>query len=65
MIIHAKSYEQKKMQAQHIVTGCVCKNCEYYRKGVKGVMDGICQFDKYIKCHTDYCSNFERIEKEK
>ncbi len=58
MIIHAVSEEQKKMQAHHIVSGCICKNCVYYRKGVK--YDNCKLNGGKIIHHTDHCPDFER-----
>ncbi len=54
MIIHAVSEEQKKMQAQHIVSGCICKNCIY------GNDRKVCSVTKDFVTEYGYCERFER-----
>lgn len=60
MIIHAKLEEQKKMQAQHIVTGCICKNCKHSGQDCDcyGILR--CKNINRLVFGTNFCSDFER-----
>lgn len=59
MIIHAVSEEQKKMQAQHIVSGCVCKNCKYFEQDCFGNRKCKNNFNRPVY-RTNFCSDFQR-----
>lgn len=59
MILHAKSYQQKKDTAYHVVHGTVCKNCKFYGRHLHdcGQVLSFEPTDEY-----GYCYKFKRRE---
>lgn len=61
MVIHAESEQQKKVIAEHICTGMICKNCLNYSKSMVFPDKGYCQFfNKPGLSYNDFCSLFRR-----
>lgn len=61
MVVHAENEKQKKIVAQHICLGYVCKNCKNYHKSVIVPSTGYCsRFNTSgLSGSEDFCSLIE------
>lgn len=61
MVIHAEDEKQKKIVAQHVCSGMVCKNCLNFSKSIVFPDKGYCQFfNKPGLSYNDFCSLFKK-----
>lgn len=61
MVVHAENEQQKRIMAQHVCGGMVCKNCLNFSKSIVFPGSGYCMhFNKSGLQYNDFCSSYKR-----